>query len=226
MQGKVVAITGGFGALGAAVGARLKAQGYAVALIDRAAARPADDGFFRLGDVDISTAAGAQAAVRGVVDQFARLDALINIAGSFRWEKFAEGDLATWDFLYAVNLKTAAAMSHAALPHLLAQGGGRIVNIAAAAALKAGEGMGPYAASKAGVIKLTEALAAELKDAFVTVNAIAPSVLDTPANRRDMPDADFSRWVALEDVAALIAFLLSPEARAVTGALIPITGRV
>ena len=104
-------------------------------------------------------------------------------------------------------------------------GGGRIVNIGAGAAVaKSGAGMGAYTASKSGVLKLTEALAEELKDHGITVNAILPSTIDTPANRADMPNADFTRWVAPRDIANVIVFLLTDQARAVTGALIPVSG--
>jgi len=111
------------------------------------------------------------------------------------------------------------------LPHLLRSGGGRIVNVGAMAAGKAGAGMGAYAASKAGVARLTEALADELKDQGITVNAILPSTLDTAKNRLDMPQADFSRWVTPAKAAEVIAFLVSDNASAVTGALIPVVGR-
>jgi NAD(P)-dependent dehydrogenase (short-subunit alcohol dehydrogenase family) len=114
----------------------------------------------------------------------------------------------------------------AALPYLLQAGGGRIVNVGAMGAVKAAAGMGAYAASKAGVAQLTQALADELKDRGITVNAILPSTLDTPKNRLDMPDADFTRWVAPSEAAEVIAFLVSSEARAITGALIPVVGRV
>jgi NAD(P)-dependent dehydrogenase (short-subunit alcohol dehydrogenase family) len=112
----------------------------------------------------------------------------------------------------------------AALPHLAS--GGRIVNIGANAAARAGLVMGAYTASKSGVARLTESLAEELKERGITVNALLPSIIDTPANRRDMPDADFSRWVKPEQLAATIVFLLSDEASAITGALIPVVGRV
>jgi NAD(P)-dependent dehydrogenase (short-subunit alcohol dehydrogenase family) len=113
-----------------------------------------------------------------------------------------------------------------ALPYLLQAGAGRIVNVGAMGAVKAAAGMGAYAASKAGVAKLTEALADELKDRGITVNAILPSTLDTPKNRLDMPRADFTRWVTPAEAAEVIAFLVSDAARAVTGALIPVVGRV
>ena len=138
----------------------------------------------------------------------------------------ADGTVDTWDTMYKVNVRTAVIACQAALPYLLQAGGGRIVNVGAMGAMKAATGMGAYAASKAGVAKLTEALAEEMKDRGVTVNAILPSTLDTPKNRRDMPQADFTRWVAPAEAAEVIAFLVSDEARAVTGALIPVVGRV
>lgn len=229
LKNKVVVITGGFGNLGLAVAQAAIAHGAKVALIDRAPA-PASgtpEGALLLGGVNLSSFEEAQGAVEKIVSTFGGLNALVNIAGTFRWETLEAGSLDTWDFLHSVNLKTAAATSKAALPQLLnAVGGGRIVNIGAAAAAKAGAGMGPYAASKAGVARLTEALSEEVKDRGITVNAVLPSIIDTPQNRTDMPEADFSRWVAPEALADVIVFLLSDEARAITGASIPVTGRV
>jgi NAD(P)-dependent dehydrogenase (short-subunit alcohol dehydrogenase family) len=152
------------------------------------------------------------------------LDALVNIAGTFRYETVADGDLDTWDLLYRINLRTAVAASQAALEHLKA--GGRIINIGAASALKAGAGIGAYTASKSGVMRLTETLAEELKERDITVNALLPSILDTPPNRADMPTADFARWVTPQQLADVILFLLSDQSSAITGALIPVTGRV
>ncbi|MFP5435849.1 MAG: SDR family oxidoreductase, partial [Alphaproteobacteria bacterium] len=154
-----------------------------------------------------------------------QLDGLVNIAGGFAWETVADGSVATWDRLYAMNVRTALIASRALLP-LLTASGGAIVNIGAAAATKAAAGMGAYAASKSGVARLTEALAEEVKAQGVRVNAILPSILDTPANRADMPDADFGNWVTPTQLAGVAAFLLSPAADAITGALIPVTGRV
>jgi NAD(P)-dependent dehydrogenase (short-subunit alcohol dehydrogenase family) len=125
-----------------------------------------------------------------------------------------------------VNLTTAVNACRAAVPVLANSGAGRIVNIGAAGALKAAAGMGAYAASKAGVIKLTEALAQETKARSITVNAVLPSIIDTPANRADMPTAKFENWVRPEQIADLIVFLLSDRASAITGAAIPIVGRV
>jgi NAD(P)-dependent dehydrogenase (short-subunit alcohol dehydrogenase family) len=198
--------------------------------LDHAAAPPAQPNFADVacyGGVDLSQADAARAAFDHVALDLGGLDAIVNVAGGFRWEKLQGGTLDTWDFLYGVNLRTAAAAIQAALPHLhKSTSGGRIVNIGAAGATKAGAGMGAYAASKAGVAKLTEALAEELKDGRITVNAVLPSIIDTPRNRLDMPDADFSRWVTGPQLAAVIIFLLSPASQAITGALIPVTGRV
>jgi NAD(P)-dependent dehydrogenase (short-subunit alcohol dehydrogenase family) len=231
---RVVAITGGFGTLGRAVGDAFAADGWKVALLDRAAAPDASaqegqegqDTQWRLGGVDLTDLGRARTAMSSVVERFGSLTALINVAGGFRWETLADSDLDAWDLMYQMNVRTAATASRAALDLISAKPqGGRIVNISAGAALRAGAGMGAYAASKAGVLRLTEALADELKDRGITVNAILPGTIDTPQNRKDMPDADFSRWVQPADIAAVILFLASQAASAVTGAAIPVTGR-
>jgi NAD(P)-dependent dehydrogenase (short-subunit alcohol dehydrogenase family) len=134
--------------------------------------------------------------------------------------------MTSWYELYRLNVLTAQNACRSAIPHLKRSAAGRIVNVGSSAALKAAVGMGAYAASKAGVHALTQALAEELKGDDVTVNAVLPSILDTPANRADMPKAKFADWVAPDDLAAAILFLASEEARAITGALVPVTGRV
>jgi NAD(P)-dependent dehydrogenase (short-subunit alcohol dehydrogenase family) len=161
-----------------------------------------------------------------IVQSAGRLDGLVNIAGGFQWEKLEGGSLDTWDAMYRMNLRTCVSTCAAALPHLVSSGHGRIINIGALGAVKAGVGMAAYAASKAGVAKLTESLADELKDRGVTVNAILPSIIDTPRNRQDMPGSEFDRWVKPADLGGVIAFLLSDAAQVVTGALIPVAGRV
>jgi len=228
LEHKVVAVTGGLGALGQAVVRALRAAGARVAVLDRmnAPAGVADPDVLVQGGVDLADGAQADAALERAAAELGGLDALVNIAGTFRWETLEQGSAETWDFLYRVNVRTAVSASKAALPHLKTRGGGRIVNIGAGAAAKAGAGMGPYAASKSAVARLTESLAEELKDQGVNVNAVFPSIIDTAQNRADMPKADFSRWVAPEALADVIVFLLSPAARAVTGALIPVSGRV
>jgi NAD(P)-dependent dehydrogenase (short-subunit alcohol dehydrogenase family) len=224
LSGKACIVTGGSGALGVAVVERLRGAGATVAVIHRGASlQPADLTF---GGIDVADPAAAQAAVTEAVKKLGGVYALINIAGAFRWETLADGDVATWDLLYSVNLKTAVNACKAALPHLIANGGGRIVNIGSANAVKAAAGMGAYAAAKAGVAKLTEALSEEVKAKGITVNAVLPTIIDTPANRAEMPKADFSKWVRPDAIAALIAFLLSEEAGAITGALIPVAGQL
>lgn len=228
LAGKVIAITGAFGALGAAVVRAALAEGATVAAIDRAAVPhdPATLGAAHIfGGVDLGDAADAEKTLGAVIAQLGGLDALVNIAGTFRWETIGDGSLETWDFLYQTNLRTAVAASKAALPALI-QRQGRIVNIGAAGAARGELGKGAYAASKSGVARLTESLAEELKDRGVTVNAVLPSIIDTPANRADMPKSDFSRWVKPEQLADVIVFLLSEKASAVNGALIPVLGRV
>ncbi|MET0660004.1 MAG: SDR family NAD(P)-dependent oxidoreductase [Steroidobacteraceae bacterium] len=227
---RVIAITGGFGTLGRAVAEACLEAGAAVVLIDHAPVpSPPAANTIQMGGVDLRMPEAAEAAFKSVIAQMGRLDGLVNVAGGFRWETVEEGSICTWDSLYQLNLRTTVVTSKAALPHLLSRsedGGKRIVSISAAAASKAAEGMGAYAASKAGVMKFTEALSAEVKDRLVTVNAVLPSIIDTPVNRRDMPDADATRWVQPRAVADLVAFLLSDRAASITGASIPIMGRM
>jgi NAD(P)-dependent dehydrogenase (short-subunit alcohol dehydrogenase family) len=232
IDGKIVAITGGFGSLGLVAAQVLAERGARVALIGHgpapeAATLPAQlADACRLGGVDLGEPAAARDAIDAIAKQFGGLDALVNVAGGFRWETVTDGSAHTWDLMFQMNVKTTPNASKSAIRHLVASSGGRIVNISAGAALKAGAGMGAYSAPKAGVARLTEALAEELKDKGVTVNAILPSVIDTRQNRTDMPDADFSRWVKPGQIGAVIAFLLSQDAQAITGALIPVVGRV
>ena len=225
-----VVITGAAGTLGAAVARAFLTAGANVALIDRAAAsqdpiKDTGDSHVFLEGVDLTDPTAARRAMDAAASKLGGIDVLVNIAGGFRWETIADGTLETWDFLYSINLKTALCACKAALAHLPADGG-RIINVGAAAAAKAGAGMGAYAASKAGVAKLTEALAEELKDKGINVNAVLPSIIDTPANRADMPKADFARWVEPQALADVIMFLSSRAARAITGASISVSGRV
>jgi NAD(P)-dependent dehydrogenase (short-subunit alcohol dehydrogenase family) len=227
MAARVVAITGAFGVLGAAVARAAAAQGASVALID--AARPPQNlgsEALVLGEVDLTDQVKASAAMAAVAERYGRIDALLNIAGGFVWETIEGQDPGRWTELFKLNVVTAANASRAAIPHLRKSGSGRIVNVGSAAALKAGAGMGAYGAAKAGVHALTQALAEELKGDGITVNAVLPSIIDTPANRADMPDADPSQWVAPDDLAAVILFLAGEASTAITGALVPVTGRV
>ena len=225
MQGKTIVITGAFGGLGRVVSKRAAERGAHVGMIDYAPA-PAEFTADKLafGGVDITDLAAATRVMQSVREQTGRIDALLNIAGGFVWQTIADGDAAAWDRMFALNVKTALCASKAALPHLI-EAKGAIVNVGAYGAVKAAAGMGAYAASKQGVMKLTESLAEELKGK-VRVNAVLPSTIDTPANRKDMPKADFSAWVTPDELANVMLYLASDEASAVTGALIPVMGRV
>ena len=226
MDGKVVVVTGASGALGRVVAEVALARGARVAGVDHAAAQiPASENRIELGGVDLSDAAQAKKAIDSAAAHFGKLDALINIAGGFAFEAVAEGDPKTWQRMFTLNVLTALNASRSAIPHLVASTSGRIVNVGAMGALQAGSGMGAYAASKAGVHRLTEALAAEWKGK-ITVNAVLPSTIDTPANRASMPQADFGKWVTPQELADVILFLASDAASAITGALIPVSGRV
>jgi NAD(P)-dependent dehydrogenase (short-subunit alcohol dehydrogenase family) len=231
MRDQAIVVTGGFGSLGAATARAAVKLGARVALIGRAAKVPAEltaqlgSGAVFLPGVELADEAAARSAIDAAQARLQGLDVLINTAGSFRWQTVADGDPGTWDALFKSNLKSTVNACRAAIPHLRASRAGRIVNIGAYAALKAGAGMGAYAASKSGVHRLTESLAAELKDQRITVNAVLPSIIDTPANRTEMPKADFSTWVSIESLANVILFLASEEAKDITGALLPVTGR-
>ena len=226
MRDKVVVVTGGFGVLGRAVGNAARAAGASVALIGHgeASPAPAEDRLLTIGDVDLADLAQAGRAFEAVAARWGRIDGLANVAGGFRWQRLDGGDLAIWTEMFRINLLTAATAITAALPYLR-ETGGAVVNVAAAPAKDAKTGMAAYAASKAGVLRLTESAADELKDAGVRVNAVLPTIIDTPRNRRDMPNADFSRWASPAEIAKAILFLLSDEASAVTGAELLVSGR-
>jgi NAD(P)-dependent dehydrogenase (short-subunit alcohol dehydrogenase family) len=228
LTGRIIAVTGAHGFLGQAVVRHLCDQGASVVGID---ARAHDDGLpvaLRIAPADL-TSADDVARVVGAIETTCGggLHGLVNIAGGFVWETVGAQSPATMEAMFRLNVMTAVTMTSAALPLLLAAGDASVVNVAAGAALgPAAAGMGAYAASKAGVVKFTESLAAETKSRGLRVNAIAPSIIDTPANRADMPDADYSTWVRGEELAAVIGFLLSPAASGVTAAVLPVSGRV
>jgi NAD(P)-dependent dehydrogenase (short-subunit alcohol dehydrogenase family) len=219
-----VIVTGGFGVLGQAVSQAFAAAGDKVARIDFAPAPHSPvPGALDIGGVDLTDAAATEQAVAKVAAEHGGIDVLVNVAGGFTWETLEGGSIDAWAKMQAMNLISNATITKLALPLLAVCGSGRVVNIGAGAAIKAGMGMGAYAASKSGVHRLTEALAEEVAGQGITVNAILPSIIDTPTNRADMPDADFSSWVQPAAIADVILFLASDQARAITGALIPVT---
>ena len=224
MSGRNVVITGGFGALGRVVSASFAAASDRVARIDFAPAAPDSlAGGIDLSGVDLTDDAAVDRAVAEVAAKLGGIDVLVNIAGGFTWETLEGGSLGAWERMFAMNVRSNATITRAALPLIRQSKAGRIVNIGAGGAIQAAAGMGAYAASKAGVHRLTEALAAELAGTAVTVNAVLPSIIDTPANRADMPDADFAQWVSPQAIADVIVFLASPAARGISGALVPVS---
>lgn len=230
---EVVIVTGAAGNLGAAVAELLAARGAVVVTVDRAheplgAARAELAGTDRPmahAGVDLTDAAACAALVAKVTERFGRVDGLVNTVGTFAMAGIDDAAPEQWDLMYRVNLHTALNMSRAVLPSMRAAGKGGIVNIGAVPALKAPSGFSAYAASKSAVMKLTESMADEFKSLGLTVNAVLPSIIDTPQNRAAMPKADTTKWVTPMQIAEVIVFLLSPAGRGVNGALIPVSGR-
>lgn len=223
---KRIVITGAFGSLGQKVVSMALSSGAKVAAIDYAdsSTQAPQDNLMVIGNIDLTDTQQGQRAISRVVDEWGGIDGLVNIAGGFTWEMFADSEIDSWDRMYNINIRTAVIACQAALPYLR-QTSGSIVNISAFTALRSETGVAAYTASKAGVARLTESLADELKG-NVRVNAVMPTIIDTPVNRKDMPDADYSSWVSPEELGNVILFLLSDNASAVTGALLPVKGRV
>ena len=226
-----VLITGAAGQLGQAVASAFHRQGARLVLLDRDAdalrkAFGTVAGAVLL-DVDLLDRAAVSSRVAEAIARVGRIDALCHIAGGFRMgEQVHETSAENWDFLLGLNAGSLLGISAAVVPHLIERGGGRIVTIGAGAALEGVAGMGAYCASKSALIRLTEAMSAELKDHGINVNCVLPSIIDTPDNRAAMPDAETSRWVKPAALADVIAFLTSDAARAIHGAAIPVSGRV
>jgi len=209
-----IIVAGGLGALGRAVVTTLINAGHRVAVVDLASfASETDCPVF--GGVDLADEAAVEQAYAAASAALGGIHGVVNVAGGFVWETQADGSIDSWDRMYRMNLRSAAVSSRAALSYL--DSGGAIVNVGAAAAASALKGFAPYAASKAGVLALTESLADELRTRGIRVNAVLPTIIDTPVNRADMPDADTSAWVRPEAAADVIAFLLSPQSASVTG---------
>lgn len=235
LTGKIAIVTGGTGGLGGAVVQALLGAGAAV---DVPHQRPGEIEQLRrrLGVADAAPLAGAaldltdadavSAYYARVAAERGGVDILVNIAGGFGGgTPVHQTDWGLWQQQLDVNLKTAVLSCAAAVPHMIARGGGAIVNVGTRTATQPGANYAAYAAAKRAVIQLTEALAAELRDQRITANVIMPSTIDTPANRASMPKADHSRWVKPEEIAAVVRFLVGPEARIISGAQVPVYGR-
>lgn len=231
--GKVVLVTGAAGNLGEAVVREFAAAGAKVALVDNREDRlPQLFGYLDeervllAGGVDVTQETAVNQMIARVVQRYGRIDILCNIAGGFRMgTPVHETPLTDWEFLLNLNAKSVFLVSRAAIPYMLAQEAGKIINVAAQAGLAGKAKMAVYVASKSAVIRLTESMAAELIESGINVNCILPGTIDTPQNRAEMPKADFNKWVAPAAIADVMLFLASDSARAVTGAAVPVTGR-
>ncbi|HZE92972.1 MAG TPA: SDR family NAD(P)-dependent oxidoreductase [Rhizobacter sp.] len=227
---RVVVVTGAAGHLGRAVAAAFAARGDTVVAVDRE--REAligvygdDQAPFVIAPVDLLSQQQVAACMQALLKRLGRIDVLCNLAGGFHMgESVHETADDAWDKMFDINCRTALNTVRAVVPHMVAQAAGKIVNVGAASALKGLARMGPYIASKAALIRITESMALELRGHGINVNCVLPSVIDTPANRSAMPDADPRQWVAADDLAAVICFLASADARALHGAAIPVAG--
>jgi NAD(P)-dependent dehydrogenase (short-subunit alcohol dehydrogenase family) len=230
---RVVVVTGAAGNLGGAVARAFQAAGARLVLVDRRTDRlpslfpelAGSPDHFLATSIDLTDADAVQGMVDEVLGRFGRIDVLVNAAGGYRaGTPVHETPMETWDFMLDLNARTVFTVSRAVIPAMLEQGAGKIVNVAARAALKGGGKSAAYSASKSAVVRLTESMAAELKQRGVHVNCVLPGTIDTPQNRAAMPKADTSRWVTPEALADVMLFLASDAARAVHGAAVPVYG--
>ena len=230
---RVVVITDASGNLGAATARAFQRAGAHTVLVDRLADRlhrqypdlVVSPDHLLLGGVDLADEASVASAIGSADERFGRIDVLVNTVGAWRGgTPVHAAPLADWDFLFAANLRPTLLASRAAVPHFLAQHSGRIVNIAARSGLAGDAGSAAYSAAKSAVLRLTEAMSAELKNSGINVNSVLPSTIDTPQNRAAIPAADFAKWVHPDALADVVLFLASDAARAIHGAAIPVSG--
>ncbi len=231
--GRVALVAGGTGGLGRSVSLAFLEDGADVVVTYRGndelerLRKDSADNFSRLHAerTDVTDEAAVRVLVGGVMARFGRLDFLVNAVGGFAGgSKLWEGDEKVLDRMLDLNLRSGHALARAAVPAMLRQGHGAIVNVASRAALEPAAGQASYAASKAAAVAMMSSLAADLAGTAVRVNSVLPSIIDTEANRQAMPKADFARWAKPEEIARVILFLCSDEARVVHGAAIPVYG--
>jgi NAD(P)-dependent dehydrogenase (short-subunit alcohol dehydrogenase family) len=230
-QGQVVLVTGGTGALGSAVARAFLQQGAEVVVTYRAAEEyealqgtgAGDRARLRGRQVDVTHEAEMLRLAATIDAEFHRLDALVNTAGGYSGgPKLWEIETADLERMLDLNLRSAFVTSRTVLPIFLRQGRGCIVNVAAKAAVDQPGGAGAYVASKAAALAMMHSLAMDLKGTPIRVNSVLPNIIDTAANRRDMPRANFATWTKPEDIARVILFLCSEDARALNGAAIAV----
>ena len=221
LQGKVLVVTGGTGALGRVVTPLLSHAGGKVIVIDRSSplhGQSNQRGFA----ADVTDETDVSRVVNDVIKREGRLDVLINLVGGFASGHATETDLTVWQNMLTLNVTAAFVLSRAVIPHMVAQKAGRIIHIAARAAVDPFPGAAAYIVSKAALVSLIQVLALELGDTGVTVNGVLPTTIDTPANRMSMPMADPSKWARPESIAQTLVFLASDKADQINGALIPV----
>jgi NAD(P)-dependent dehydrogenase (short-subunit alcohol dehydrogenase family) len=233
-KGSVVIVTGAGGNLGSAIARAFMTAGARMCLAELTAnllhQRYPDltsaAEHYLAAPVDVNDPESVQGMVEQVVRRLGRIDVLVNTVGGFRaGGPVHETSVEDWDAMMNLNARTAFIASRGVVPHMLRQGSGKIISVAARPALQGRAGSAAYGAAKSAVIRLTESLAAELRDAGINVNCVIPGTLDTPQNREAMPDADFSRWVQPHSLAQVVLFLASPAGRDIHGAAIPVYGR-
>lgn len=233
LRNRTAIITGGTGALGKAIIMAFLEEGARVActyIIDKerkqclSLTRDHKEKIVFL-RADVTKEKDTSNLVAKTIKKFGRVDILVNVAGGFAYSYLKDTDEQTWDLMINLNLKSVFLSSKNVLPVMIKQNYGKIINISSRPAIRGSAGIGAYAAAKAGVLNLTETIADEVKDYRINVNAILPSTIDTPANRRDMPEADFSKWVKPEEIARVIVFLCSDDSGAISGAGIPVYGK-
>ncbi len=220
LDGKVALIAGGSGALGQKVALAFAQAGARVITVDRNTPSVQAKGRLAI-KADVTNEAEVQTLVNDVVREAGRIDVLVNLVGGFATGRVAETDAALWQRMLAMNLTAGFVLSKAVLPHMLERRAGRILHVAARAAVEPFPGAAAYIVSKSGLVALIRALSLEVAGTGVTTNAVLPSTMDTPANRASMPDADPTKWVKPESVAKLLIFLSSDEADQINGTLIP-----
>jgi NAD(P)-dependent dehydrogenase (short-subunit alcohol dehydrogenase family) len=226
MKGKIVLVTGADGGLGTYVTQAFLDAGATVVGSSRKIQQAAfSSANFTATSAEIATAEGAQSLLSEVSSRFGRLDVLAHTVGGFAGgQSIAELDDATFQRMFDLNLNSVFYMLRAALPLLRKSGSGRIIAIGSRAALEPGAGVGAYSASKSAMVSLIRTVALENKDAVMTANVILPGTMDTPANRKAMAKADFSKWVQPARVASLMTWLASDAGKDVNGAVIPVYG--
>jgi len=221
LDGKIILLTGSRGGLGSVVTPILSGAGATLILVDRVLPQDIIDrrGGFR---ADVTNESEVTRVVVDTVRQAGRIDGLINLVGAFVPGSAVDTDVAKWQTMLSLNVTSAFLLSRAVIPHMTARRSGRLIHIAARAALEPFPGAAAYLVAKAALVSFIRVLALELGGAGVTVNGILPGTIDTPANRESMPQADRSTWVKPESIAQVLVWLMSDETAAINGALIPV----